>query len=396
MKNFWLLLCVITLSAPCFANSDGDKIPNNQIWYTTTYDGVITPYRDDFGANIISNTYENGKGIITFDGEVTTIGSETFFWTSLDSITIPNSVTEIGDRAFEVCEALTNITISNSVTTIGDGAFSYCMSLTNITIPDSVTEIGAWAFSDCESLTNITIPDGVTEIGERAFYSCGSLTNITISDSVTEIGEWAFSGCSSLKEFKGKFATDDGRCLIVDGRLIAFAPAAELTHYSIPDSVTTIGNGAFYDCSSLTNITIPDSVTEIGERAFSNCWRLTRISAPDSETTIWDEPLDITIPNGVTEIGEHAFHGCYRISGITIPNSVTKIGDYAFGHIKCLEIVHCEAITPPSLGRDAFFMGFDEPFGYNGTIYVPYESVDAYKNADGWKEYADQIKGYDF
>ena len=166
---------------------------------------------------------------------------------SLTSITIPNSVTHIGDDAFYGCSNLTSITIPNSVTSIGDYAFCACFRLTSITIPNSVTSIGDLAFSGCSSLTSITIPDSVTSIGDDAFSSCDSLTSVTIPNSVTSIGDYAFSSCDSL------------------------------TSITIPNSVTSIGDYAFSACSSLTSITIPNSVTSIGRNAFRNCSSLTSV-----------------------------------------------------------------------------------------------------------------------
>ena len=277
--------------------------PNEKqlIYYTSKNSSVVTPNNSSvFGANIISNTYNNGVGVIVFDGEVTTIGDYAFYdYDSLTSITIPDSVTTIGDYAFWGCSSLTSITIGNSVTTIGDYAFVSCDSLTSISIPDSVTTIGDGAFGYCSSLTSITIPDSVTTIGDLAFSGCSSLTSITIPDSVTTIGDWAFGYCSSL------------------------------TSITIPDSVTTIGDYAFYDCSSLTSITIPDSVTTIGDYAFALC------------------------------------------------NSLTS--------------VYCKATTPPAGGSDMFFNNAS-----GRKIYVPMESVNAYKSAEGWSDYADAIVGYNF
>ena len=142
-----------------------------KIYYTAT--AKVEPYdKTVFGATYVSNEWdsETGKGVITFEGDVTKIG---------------------------------------------DYAFSWCDSLTSVTIGDSVTTIGEGAFNNCESLTSVTIPNSVTTIGDSAFEYCTSLTSVTIPDSVTTIGERAFGWCSSLKEFKGKFASDGGRCLII-------------------------------------------------------------------------------------------------------------------------------------------------------------------------------------
>ena len=222
---------------------------SNEIWYTATE--KVTPYASDvFGANIVSNEWDEstGQGVITLDG----------------------NVTSIGNHAFYRCSSLTSITIPESVTSIEIHVFSYCSSLTSITLPDGVTVIGLAAFSGCSSLTSITLPEGVTSIVGAAFDDCSSLTSITIPEGVTYIGSNPFAGCVNLKEFNGKFASTDGRCLIVDGVLNSFAPAG-LTEYTIPESVSMIGYCAFEGCSSLTTITIPESVTSIGEYAFYGC-----------------------------------------------------------------------------------------------------------------------------
>ncbi len=446
----------------------GDLPPTNEIWYTSTDGEVVTPNATDvFGANIVSNTYENGKGVITFDGVVTTIGYEAFY----------------------DCWSLASVTIPDSVTSIGQDAFMYCESLVSINIPDSVTSIGYYAFFYCKSLTSVTIPESVTEIGSSAFSRCKSLTSVTIPNSVTSIGSSAFAGCTSLKSFYGKYASNDGRCLIIDGVLNSFAPAG-LTEYTIPDSVTSIGRAAFFYCTSLTSVTIPDSVTSIGNEAFRFCTSLTSITIPDSVTSIGDyafagcESLasvtipdsvtsigedtfedctsltSITIPNGVTSIGEETFRNCISLTSITIPNSVTSIGymafyectsltsitipdsvssigDYAFAYCssltsitipdsvtsiggsafyecssltsvtigngvtsigryafyECTSLtsVYCKAVTPPAGGSGMFDRNASER-----KIYVPTESVDAYKAADYWSDYADYIEPYNF
>ena len=207
---------------------------SNEIWYTAT--AKVEPTFDDalvFGANAVSNIWdsETKRGIITFDGDVTMIG---------------------------------------------DDAFNNCDNLTGVTLPESVTSIGKEAFYHCDVLTEFTIPDGVTEIGKYAFCSCGKLANVAIGDSVTTIGVEAFASCDSLTEFMGKSAEDNGRILVVGGVLKAFAPAG-IYEYTIPDSVTEIGDYAFYSCDNLTSVTIGGSVTMIGGKAFNWCFSLTSV-----------------------------------------------------------------------------------------------------------------------
>ena len=248
---------------------------------------------------------------------------------SLPNIAIPDSVTDIGDYAFEYCCSLSNMVIPNSVTSIGDYAFYGCRSLSNIVIPDSVTKIGDYTFSVCSSLSKIVIPNSVTKIGDYAFSDCSSLSKIVIPNSVTKIGDYAFSDCSSLS----KIVIPDSVTDIGD---YAFAHCS-LSNIAIPDSVTAIGYGAFSGCRSLSNIVIPDSVTKIGDYAFSVCSSLSKIAIPDSVTDIGDYAFEycsslsnIVIPNSVTSIGAYAFYGCSSLSNIVIPDSVTTIGYGAF------------------------------------------------------------------
>ena len=362
-----------------------EEIPNNEIWYTSSDGNIITPSATNvFCTNIISNTYEDGIGIIRFDWDVTSIGNYAFRdCTSLTSITIPDSVASIGESAFRGCTSLTSVTIPDSVTSIGWGAFYGCTSLTSITIPDSVTSIGNYAFRDCTSLTSVTIPNSVTSTGDAAFY-----------------------GCTSLTAFYGKFASADNLCLIVNGQLKSFAIGCGLTQYTISDSVTSIGMYALSGCTSLTSITIPDVVTRIGSGAFRDCTSLTsvyckpttpptisnstfenvlecKIYVPDTSidtykaakywsdlssnivgkkfnpanNEIWYTSSDgnivtpyetdvfganiisntyedgigiIRFDGDVTSIGNYALSSCSSLTSVTIPNSVTEIGWDAF------------------------------------------------------------------
>ena len=321
----------------------------------------------------------------TIPDTVIVICDEAFFWCHhLTSLTIPNSVTSIGDRAFDSCESFTSLTIPDSVTSIGDSAFWECSSLTSLTIPDSVTSIGDSAFGCCPSLTSLTIPNSVTSIGNSAFSQCYSITSLTIPNSVTSIGGHAFAGCEGLTSltipesvttigsnpFIGLTLQLDNRSphFYVEGNVLFTADKKQLkaycslqTSYCISNTVSSIGDSAFEDCSNLTTLTIPDSVTSIGDSAFDGCSSLTSLTIPDSVTSIgngafsWCKGLiSLTIPNSVTSIGDSAFEGCFNLTSLTIPDSVTSVEEEAFKDCSSLTTLTIpDSVT--SIGNDAFW-----------------------------------------
>ena len=340
------------------------------------------------GANLKWHLTDDGVLTISGEGEMTDYSylnrSPWYDGQNIKRIIIDDSVTTIGDEAFNECSALTSVTIPNSVRAIGNDAFRGCSALTSVTIPNSVTTIGKSAFSDCSALTSVTIPNSVTTIGKNAFSYCRALTSVTIPNSVTTIADDTFSDCSSL------------------------------TSVTIPNSVTTIGKNAFRYCLALTSVTIPNSVTTIGESAFTNnsakiIWLTNTPPAgyrkveggihyvvndlytdlsnkkvypylssifevngikyvPVSPSERTCDAIDCTytgdelkinkkvnykgvdmtvreinpytaysanikkvyIENGFTTIGKYAFSYCSHLTYVTIPNSVTTIGDRAF------------------------------------------------------------------
>ena len=295
-----------------------------------------------------------GENFIIPDS-VTSIGDGAFedCW-SLQSVTIPDSVTSIGDLAFYDCRSLHSVTIPDSVTSIGESAFYRCSSLQSVTIPDSVTSIGSSAFESCSSFQSVTIPASVTSIGESAFEGCSSLQSVTIPDSVTSIGDSAFEFCDSLHSV----TIPDSVTSIGDD---AFHECLSLQSVTIPDSVTSIGDSAFSGCSSLQSVTIPDSVTSIGDCAFSFCSSLQSVTIPDSVTSIGDRAFkdcsslqSVAIPDSLTSIGDRAFQGCSSLQTVAIPDSVTSIGDRAFQGCSSLQTVAIpDSVT--SIGDDAFY-----------------------------------------
>ena len=269
-----------SISIPDSVTSIGDSAFN----YCESLTSIVIP---DSVTSIAEYTFNGCTSLtsIVIPNSVTEIEKNAFsHCTSLTNIEIPDSVTSIGDYAFFKCTTLANIEIPDSVTSIGDDAFSYCESLASIVIPDSVTSIGEYTFLRCYSLANIEIPDSVTSIGNSAFSVCSSLTSIVIPEFVTSIGNQTFMGCTSLinievDENNAYYRSIDGNLYTKDGKtFMQYAIGKKGTSFTIPDSVTSIGDSAFYCCESLTSIVIPDFVTSICEWAFRGCSSLTSIT----------------------------------------------------------------------------------------------------------------------
>lgn len=285
-------------------------IPNNEIWYETTDNQKLQftdPQIKGFGVNLISNTYDNGIGILKFDNTLRVIINSAFCGrNNLSGIYIPDGVEEIGDKDSWF------------------GAFRGCVKLHSIILPSTLYKIRKYAFGGCIKLKNISIPN-----------------------SVESIGEGAFGGCISLEKFKGKYAVDDGRSLIVNGVLYSFAIGCGETEYTIPNNVSIIGESAFSGCKSLQQVNVHNNVTDIMPFAFRGCTNLNSVNIPTSVTRIEHGTFAgcsnlkyINIPNHITAIENIAFENCVSLGAITIPESVTSIGEEAFKNCENLSEVH--------------------------------------------------------
>ena len=357
----------------------------------TTNVGVVRP-----GTSSTYNNYVSGNVVIpatvSYNGTTynvtelrSILGADGYNYgsfkscTGLTSVTIPTSVTAIGDRAFCMCTGLTSITIPNSVTAIGHGAFYDCSGLTSVTIPNSVTSIGGSAFGDCTSLTMLNF--NAINCNDFAYYTFGScpISTIVIGDSVQRIPAYFAGGKSSLTSVTiPNSVTSIGE--------YAFEYCRGLTSVTIPNSVTSIGEYAFENCRGLTSVTIGNSVTSIPSSAFEDCSSLTTlnfnavncsdfsysnypfIDCPISTIVIGDSVqripahfaygesslTSVTIGNLVTSIGNHAFRYCGGLTSVTIPNSVSIIGSYAFSGCSGLTTLNFNAINCSDFSSNTF------------------------------------------
>ena len=372
MKKKFLLFLLATVAGAGTLFAESGKCGENLTWNLTggvlTISGTGEMY--DFENGSLTPWYDISSTINTviINEGVTYIGASAFeHYENIQAINIPYSITSIGDGAFNWCESLTQVTlnsdaivstdytqysisnifgyqveeyiIGNRVTSIGHRAFyNYDgihygkeNNLTSVTIGNSVTSIGSEAFYGCSNLVSASLPEGVTSIGDEAFKGCSSLSSINIPESVTSIEQMAFCACSSL------------------------------TSITIPEGVSIISLAVFMNCSSLTSINIPKSATVIDSQAFSYCNSLTSIN----------------IPNSVTTIGSGAFEECESLTSVVLGSGITDLEEGVFYDSKeNLTSVTCYAINPPTI---------HEWFGDNTIIYVPAESVSAYKSAEYWK-----------
>lgn len=378
---------------------DATVIPNNQIWYTSTDGKIVVPYaKDGFGANIISNTYENGKGVITFDGEIKAIGDWAFYNCNLTSITIPNNITTIGSCAFGECYYLTDISIPNTVKEIGEMAFFYT-GITSINIPENLEHIGYYVFRNCKlkyfygnhkfisndnrclfgfnpytfqpdksylisfangsGLTKYTIPNGINFIQNYTFSYNTDIQHITLPDSILFIDSAAFKGCDNLEYIYGTCASADNKCAVIDGELQLFAGKG-IKKYITPDNVTSIGWSAFGFKKELEEIVLSDIVTNVGGYGY-------------------------------------ILEGCTNLKTVTISANMKSLEYDPFGAHPLYERnnltnVYCRAIIPPALKTNSpEDIHFD-----NLTIHVPKQSLNSYLNSSDWQPYRKYIVGYEY
>ena len=293
--------------------------------------------------------------------EENTVGAYLFYdCQEIETVKLPSTAKEIRRNAFADAHNLKSVTIGNSVTEIGSSAFDDCSDLTEVHISD----IAAWCNIEFSSSSSNPL-----YYAHRLFLGDTEITSLEIPNSVTEIGNYAFYGCSGL------------------------------TEVTIPNSVTEIGDDAFSGCSSLTEVTIPNSVTSIGDRAFYGCSGLTEVTIPNRVTSIGDAVFsgcsgltEVTIPNSVTLIGERAFSGCSGLAEVTIGNSVTWIGELAFYRCNTLMRIHSKNTTPPTLSHYYYYYTFDEEAYDRTTVYVPKGCKTAYEKANEWNRFRNIIE----
>lgn len=361
-KKFLMLMLTLMVSVVGYAQTEIDGLYYNldsktkeaEVTYgeisrdVVEIPSVVTYNGMEYKVTSIGNyafNQELGIKKITIPESVTRIGNMAFRGTSITSITIPNSVYALGERAFEECYDLTSVTLSNSMTMISDETFLNCISLTSVTIPNSVTQIFNKAFYNCNNLTSITLPEYIWNISSEAFCGCEKLTSITIPKYVSYLGINIFSACPNLTsltvESGNRYYDSRNNCnAIIETATNTLIEGCKNT--VIPNSVKSIGDHAFQYCTGLASVVISNSVTTIGEEAFASCWELVLVTIPSSVTTFKEK----------TFYNINAYH---QLNVINLSKTPQQIPDYLY--------TNC------------------------GTLHVLPGCKTAYENAEGWRNF---------
>ena len=314
----------------------------NEVTDLTVPDGVTTLDANDF------SYLDNLKSLKVHDKVIGVFESWLIRHQSIESVEIGNGITEIGREAFRETPKLSKVTIGSGVKSIGYCAFRGCSNLQSITMPSSVTELSSYCFAECTSLQSATLSDNITIIPSDAFNGCVALKTVNIPTSVTEIKDSAFADCSKL--------------------------SSKLTFTNVKKVYTY----AFQNCESLKEVNFGEKLEEMGSAAFYNCAAL----------------QSAYLPNSVTKVGGNAFRGCTSMTHATIGSGTATIGSNAFVDCPALTTVKCYAVTPPKVTKDYTFNSLFDTDVTGRTIKVPEASVESYRTADMWKQYASEIVGF--
>ena len=382
VKNFLLPESLTSIGGYAFADMDSLEsciLPNN---VTTLGDGAFQ--NDKILASVI------------LSNQLPVLNKDLFSnCVALDNLSVPASVTEIKDNAFTNCTSMKNLRIENGteVMTVGrglDGATSMfrdcpieklhlgrwltydvnggftCApfegrdNLTELTLGETVGTIGKYLFENCTALPEVVIPNGVESIGEQGFYNCQSLTRLTLGEGLTSLGERAFAKNISLDNVK------------------------------MPSTLTAISDGCFSGCTNLVNLELNSGLEIIGPRAFENCSKLTSVDIPAKVYGLGVEAFQgcsslsvVTIPEGaISSVGARAFKDCSNVSWISLGSNVTSLSVNCFDG--CTKVGHVKSYnTVPPVGSP----GFPQNVIDNGTVFVPADAVQDYKDSDTWWEF---------
>ena len=410
MKKFKLFLLISAIGLVSATRLSAQDFYVNSIGYKISSSDVTVVNGKNVKGDVILPDYVTYKGK---EYRVTGVGESAFRAnTNLTSIILPDDVTGIEENAFSSCKNLTSVILPEGLEYIRSSAFSGCKNLTSINFPEGLMSIAIYAFQNCSSLTSVTLPESLTTLAIAAFRNCEKLTSITIPKNVETIKESVFEGCTGLTSI----TISEG---ITSIESYAFKDCSNLTSITIPKSVTNMAFYAFSGCegneiilncnipegkvtsgtsgicaftgSSFRKYIINETVTEIGNYAFFNC---------EGEIVINSNQLSyyalggftskfskVTFGENVTSIPDQACLRNTNLTTVIIPESVTSIGDYAFNGCTNMTDLYCYAKIPPSTGENTF----DESAYQNVKLHVPTKYQKLYQAVDPWNKFSNFV-----
>lgn len=330
---------------------------------------------------------------ISLPPTLTKIGNFAFHWTNLENVVMPSGIKSIGEHAYRNCQELKYLTLNEGLESIGKSAFDYCYNLGRLVCPSTLKEIGSLAFYGCSGMTSIYLNEELKSIGDFAFHGSAAQL-IKIPQTVESIGNNAFEANNSLEQLQLPAYCGD----LGDN---AFATCEHLKRITLDANGTTLksknvkwGKTCFAGCPNLTDISIPSNVVGLGLGAFSECGSLVTIKLNNNIATMDGNVFqycvklkNVNIPTALSKIESNMFDGCKSLETITIPANITSISKKVFMNCEALKTVIFEGTTPPEIDPEAFAQSSDKE-GNNIThyypsglkIYVPDDAVDTYKN----------------
>ena len=378
------------------------------------------------GDIVIPETVRHGNT----DYTVTTVQSNAFKDNEITSISLPNTISVMGDACFESCSRLESVTLPAGLTSLGNSCFYDCRNLASVTLPEGITTLGVNCFYRCTSLTPVTLPEGIEELGYQCFYGCTSLESVVLPGSLRTIGNNCFYDCSALKSvtFGGSIGALPEKC---------FYRCTSLESIALPEGVKELGENCFYSCSNLASVTLPESITRLADFCFAECTSLSSITLPNSITDMGFRCFfrcsgleSVTLPEGITLLPSNCFESCSSLVSVTLPGSILSLGSDCF--ISCtslssitlpegLEMIsgrcfyRCTSLTSIKLPRSLNYIGgscfancsyltdvtcqWDIPAGVDADtdifeniytecrLHVPVGSTSAYMSTEPWSAF---------
>ncbi len=364
------------------------------------------------------------------DYTVTTVQSNAFKDNEITSISLPNTISVMGDACFESCSRLESVTLPAGLTSLGNSCFYDCRNLASVTLPEGITTLGVNCFYRCTSLTPVTLPEGIEELGYQCFYGCTSLESVVLPGSLRTIGNNCFYDCSALKSvmFGGSIGALPEKC---------FYGCTSLESIALPEGVKELGENCFYRCSNLASVTLPESITRLADFCFAECTSLSSITLPNSITDMGFRCFfrcsgleSVTLPEGITLLPSNCFESCSSLVSVNLPGSILSLGSDCF--ISCtslssitlpegLEMIsgrcfyRCTSLTSIKLPRSLNYIGgscfancsyltdvtcqWDTPAGVDADtdifeniytecrLHVPVGSASAYMSTEPWSAF---------